>query len=90
MRDLAGTVEQTRDAHMGVLITMGALTRGSQEVIDKSGSWVFPASGQRFPRLQHVSVPAILAGGRPEIPPAFLPYIAAKRQKVPAAADGLF
>ena len=90
VRDLAGTVEHTSGAEMGVLVTMDTLTRGSQEVIDKSGSYVFPLNGQPFPRLQHISVPEILQGMRPHTPPTFLPYINAKRQQVPAVTEGLF
>ncbi|WRS29658.1 DNA methyltransferase [Actinomycetaceae bacterium MB13-C1-2] len=90
VRDLAGTVEHTTDAHLGVLVTMGPLTRGSQEAIDRSGSYSFPVNGQPYPRLQHISVPEILQGMRPYLPPTYLPYIEAKRQKVQVDAGSLF
>lgn len=89
VRDLAGTVQQSQ-AEMGVLVTMDTLTRGAQEVIDRSGSYTFPINGQQFPKLQHISVPEILQGMTPHLPPAFLPYIAAKQQQVPKPEESLF
>lgn len=89
VRDLLGTVEQQR-ADMGLLITMRPLTRGAQEVIDRSGSYIFPLNDQRFPKLQHISIPEILEGKQPNLPPAFLPYIQAKRQTINTQDDPLF
>lgn len=80
VRDLAGTVSQARDAQLGVLITLNdELTRGSQQVIDKSGIWIHPANNQNFPVLQHISVRDLLAGKRPNLPAALAPYISAQR-----------
>lgn len=80
VRDLQGTVTATADAHLGVLITLrDELTKGSQEVIDRSGLWTHPDTGYQYPRLQHVSVRDLLAGKQPELPISLLPYISASR-----------
>lgn len=80
VRDLAGTVAQTRDAQLGVLITMNDdLTPGSQSVIDTSGIWTHPANSQDYPILQHISIRQLLEGNRPDLPVALTPYIAAQR-----------
>lgn len=91
VRDLLGTVQQTDGAYMGVLITMDALTRGAQEVIDRSGTYELPvANMQKFPVLQHISVRELLAGGRPAMPGTVLPYIKAERVKPTPKAETLF
>lgn len=88
VRDLAGAVHQTEGAFMGILITMDELTRGSQEVIDKSGNYELPiANSQTYPVLQHVSIRDLLAGKRPAMPGTVLPYIKAERAR-PAADSG--
>lgn len=91
VRDLVGTVHQTEGAHMGILITMDDLTRGSREVIDHSGSYSLPiANGQTFPVLQHVSVADLLAGTRPSMPGTVLPYIKAERARREPSSEPLF
>jgi len=91
VRDLAGTVSQARDAQLGVLITLNdELTRGAQEVIDKSGLWTHPANGQDYPILQHISVRELLEGNRPNLPVALAPYIAAQRGVEMVDQDKLF
>jgi len=91
VRDLVGTVHQTEGAHMGILITMDDLTRGSREVIDHSGSYSLPiANGQTFPVLQHVSVADLLAGTRPSMPGTVLPYIKAERALREPSSEPLF
>lgn len=90
VRDLLGTVQQTDGAAMGVLITMDELTKGSHEVIDRSGSYTFPVNGQAYPVLQHLSVRDILGGKRPNMPGTLLPYIQAKQSKVVRGSETLF
>jgi DNA modification methylase len=89
-RDLRGTVERTSDAHMGVLITMGPVTRGVKEEMDHGGVFTHPANGQTFPKMQHVDIHDLLAGHLPKMPGTILPYIAAEKIKVKPSTDGLF
>lgn len=88
VRDLAGTV-QTQKAELGVLILMGDPTRGMIDAVNHAGNYTHPGSGDVFPRLQIISVPQLLNGSRPKLPPTYLPYIAAQKTK-PAAGLSLF
>lgn len=81
VRDLAGTVEREK-AEMGVLVTLVPATRGVQEAIDHGGTYVYPANGQVFPRLQHITIKELLQGKTLRRPPMLRPYIEAKRQTV--------
>lgn len=89
VRDLSGTVE-ARKAQMGLLITLAPATRGVTDAIDHGGVFTHPANGQRYPRLQHVTVADLLAKKRPEVPPTFLPYIAAQKHPVTLEQSTLF
>lgn len=90
VRDLAGTVEATSDAHMGVLITMIEPTRGVMDAINHGGVYTLPYNGQTFPKLQHITIAEILSNKRPSMPGTILPYIPADRAKVAASTDALF
>lgn len=59
VRDLIGTVEAQR-AEMGLFITMGPVTRGMTEAVNRSGSYVWPVNQRRYPKVQ--------AGHRREAP----------------------
>lgn len=89
VRDLSGTVE-ARKAQMGVLITLAPATRGVTDAINHGGVFTHPANGQNYPRLQHITVADLLAKKRPEVPPAFLPYIAAQKHTVTLEQSTLF
>jgi DNA modification methylase len=78
VRDLRGTVERQK-AELGVLITMQEPTRGMVDEVNHSGSWTHPANGQSYPRLQIITAGELLAGKKPNLPPIFLPYVAAQR-----------
>lgn len=80
VRDLAGTV-QTQKAQMGILVSLTPATKGVQDAIDHGGVYTHPVSGEKFPRLQHVTVADLMKGKRPKLPTMFRPYIEAKRQK---------
>ncbi len=67
VRDLGGTVT-TRKAEMGVLITNGEPTRGMLEEANHAGTYTHPANGQRFPRIQIITVTDLLHGKRPQLP----------------------
>ncbi|MDQ2729267.1 MAG: restriction endonuclease subunit M [Actinomycetota bacterium] len=77
VRDLAGTVGQER-AEMGLLITLDEPTRGMREVTGRSGTYVNEFNGNEYPKLQIVTVPQLLAGAKPKMPEAILPYVQAK------------
>ena len=89
VRDLRGTVERER-AELGVLITLHEPTRGMIQEANHSGSWAHPSNGQTYPRIQIISVPELFAGKRPNLPPVFLPYVAAQRAAAPTGATTLF
>jgi len=77
VRDLAGTVGQER-AEMGLLITLDEPTRGMREVTGRSGTYLNEFNGNEYPKLQIVTVPQLLAGAKPKMPEAILPYVQAK------------
>ena len=89
VRDLSGTVD-TQKAAMGVLITLESATKGVQDAIDHGGVYTHPANGQKFPRLQHITVAELLADKKPQIPATVLPYIAATKLPVADQTDSLF
>lgn len=81
VRELSGAVE-ARKAQMGVLITLAPATKGVTDAINHGGVFTHPGNGQKYPRLQHITVAELLAKKRPQVPPTFLPYIAAQRHTV--------
>lgn len=89
VRDLSGTIE-ARKAQMGVLITLAPATKGVTDAINHGGVFTHPANGQKYPRLQHITVADLLAKKRPQVPPTFLPYIAAQRAPVTLEQATLF
>lgn len=89
VRDLSGTVE-ARKAQMGVLITMAPATNGVTDAINHGGVFTHPANGEKYPRLQHITVAELLAKKRPQVPPTFLPYIAAQKHAVTLEQATLF
>jgi DNA modification methylase len=88
-RDLEGTLAQQK-AELGVLIMQSAVTKGVQEVADKSGSYKHPHYGQSYPRLQVITVAELLEGKKPNLPPTFLPYIAAAKAPKATGQTELF
>jgi site-specific DNA-methyltransferase (adenine-specific) len=89
VRDLAGTVA-TQSAQMGVLITLSPATKGISDAINRGGVFTHPANGEKFPRLQHITVAELLAGQRPKVPPTFPPYILAPAHTVTVEQTKLF
>ena len=79
VRDLVGTVDSQRAA-MGVFVMMNEPTRGMLEAANQSGTYVHPANGQRFPKVQIVTVEELLNGKRPNMPMTLLPYFQARRR----------
>lgn len=89
VRDLKGTLDTQKGA-MGILITLEPATKGVQEEIDKGGIYTHPANGQVYPRLQHMTIAELLDGKRPQMPPTYLPYIAADKLTVADENETLF
>ncbi|WP_102145510.1 DNA methyltransferase [Mycobacterium hubeiense] len=89
VRDLSGTVE-ARKAQMGLLITLAPATKGVTDAINHGGVFAHPANGEQYPRLQHITVADLLAKKRPQVPPTFLPYIAAQKHTVTLEQTTLF
>ena len=83
VREIGGTVE-TRKAEMGLLITMAPRTPGMIEEANHAGTYTWPVNGRPFDRIQIATVPDLLAGKRPDLPPALTPYIAAGKHIAPA------
>ncbi len=84
VRDLLGTV-QTQAAEMGLLITMNEPTRGMIDAADHAGTYLWPVNAAVFPKIQILTVQQLLDGQRPKMPPALLPYIAARRGEAASA-----
>mgnify|MGYP001267728620 CR=1 FL=1 len=76
-RDLRGTVDRER-AEMGILITMAKPGPGIRDEAAQSGSYESALTGQSYPRLQVITVADLMAGKRPNMPTAILPYLRAK------------
>jgi DNA modification methylase len=89
VRDLLGTVE-TQKAEMGILITMTEPTRGILDAVNHAGLYTHPANGQKFPKVQVMTVDQLLKGEKPNMPLTTLPYIEAKRARVKNTDEGLF
>lgn len=89
VRDLLGTVESQK-AEMGVLLTMSEPTRGIIDAVNHAGTYIHPANGQKFPKVQVMTVDQLLKGERPNMPLTTLPYIEAKRVKAKNTDEGLF
>jgi len=88
-RDLQGTLEQHK-AEMGILITQATPTPGILDVVNHSGSYTHPSNGQKYPRVQVITIAELLAGKRPSTPPLLLPYIQAQKGKGPNTDSTLF
>ncbi len=73
VRDLRGTVEAMRAA-MGVLILMEKPTRGMLNEAAKAGLWADNFTGQNFPKLQIITIEALLGGIKPDMPTPRNPY----------------
>lgn len=89
VRELDGTVKAQR-AELGVLVTMNAPTRGMVDAANHTGSWEHPANGQKFPKIQIVSVPQIVAGERFDLPLIINAFKAARKDAPATETDTLF
>jgi DNA modification methylase len=77
VRDLAGTMDHQK-ADMAVLVTMQPPTPGMIDAANQSGTYQLARTLSRYPKVQILTAPELLAGKRPSMPPVYLPYIQAK------------
>ncbi|MDX2579774.1 DNA methyltransferase [Streptomyces scabiei] len=90
VRDLLGTVESQKAA-MGVFISMKKPTKAMQDAANHSGLYTFPPNGEKFPRIQLITVEELLEGKRPRLPVTpMLPYFQAKRREEGNPQETLF
>lgn len=79
VRDLEGVVGKTRDAEVGLLITLHTPTKGMRDAAATSGVYVDPF-GNHHARVQMLTVEELLAGTRPSLPPVVPPYTEARKR----------
>ncbi len=79
-RDLEGALTAEK-ADMGILITLSKPTRGIVDVMNRSGLYSHPANGQKFPRLQVITIQELLSGKKPDKPTTLMPYIKAQKNQ---------
>jgi len=89
IRDLLGTVNSQR-VELGVFVCMNEPTSGMIDAANHSGTWTHPANGQRFPKVQIITVPEVLAGKRLDMPMLINPFTAARRETPEYTSDALF
>jgi DNA modification methylase len=81
VRDLVGTVSSQR-AELGLFISLEKPTRGMVDAAQHAGTFVWPFNGKTYPKVQLITVAELLDGKSPDLPPAYLPYVQAKRMAV--------
>ena len=68
LRDLRGVIERER-AEAGMFITLAEPTRPMREEAAKAGFFDSPFGAKQHPRLQVMTIEALLAGAKPDLPP---------------------
>jgi site-specific DNA-methyltransferase (adenine-specific) len=68
VRDLRGVIERER-AEAGLFITLAEPTRPMREEAAKAGYFDSPFGAKQHPRLQIMTIDALLNGARPDLPP---------------------
>lgn len=68
IRDLRGVIERER-AEAGLFLTLAEPTRPMQEEAAKAGLFDTPFGNKRHPRLQIMTIAALLDGAKPDLPP---------------------
>ncbi|MDQ1678051.1 MAG: hypothetical protein QOC93_3195 [Actinomycetota bacterium] len=79
VRDLEGVVAKTKNAEMGVLITLHPTTKGMRDAAATGGTyrdWV----GNVYSKIQMVSVEELLGGAKLSMPPVVPPYTEAQKK----------
>lgn len=89
VRDLIGTVA-SNNASGGVLVTLQAPTKGMIDAARRSGLFRHDRHGRTYPKVQLISVPELLKGRRPELPPVILPYVQARKRRIDSQQQAFF
>jgi hypothetical protein len=79
VRDLVGTIA-SQNADAGVFICLNKPTKGMIDAANHSGFWTYPVNGQKYPKVQIISVDELLHDKQPNLPTALLPYFQARRR----------
>jgi site-specific DNA-methyltransferase (adenine-specific) len=61
------------DASLGVVIPLRRSASLRRQAAS-AGTWTWPVTGRKFPRIQVISVEELLHGDRPSLPPPLMPY----------------
>ncbi len=80
IRDLVGTVEREKAA-IGVFITLEPPTRDMETEAVSAGYYESPGWGQGYPRIQILTIEALLGGQKVDMPPSFGTFKQAERVK---------
>lgn len=78
VRDLAGAVQRDK-SEMGVLITRTKPSKGMYDTATKSGFYIWPGTGQQYPRIQILTIEDILKGLIANLPPIHGTYAVAPK-----------
>jgi len=68
IRDLRGVIER-ENAEIGVLITMQEPTRPMRMEVAGAGFYESPGWGQKYPRMQILTIAELLGGRKVDMPP---------------------
>ena len=77
VRDVIDMIE-SQHAAMGVLICLQPPTAAMQVIADNSGIYTYPVNAQQYPKVQIITISALLEGVRPNLPTPLLPYLQAR------------
>ena len=80
IRDLVGTVEREKAA-IGVFITLEPPSRDMETEAVSAGYYESPGWGQGYPRIQILTIEALLGGQKVDMPPPFGTFKQAERVK---------
>ncbi len=87
VRDLRGTLEREKAA-LGLLLTLEAPTEPMEQEAVEAGFYHSPGWYQKYPRVQILTVEALLGGAKPQMPPAWGTFKQAERVAEPGAVQG--
>ncbi len=87
VRDLRGAVER-ENAALGLLVTLESPTRDMEKEAITAGFYHSPGWNRDFPRLQILTIEALLNGAAPQLPPTQLTFKQAQKASESEATQG--
>ena len=87
VRDLRGAMEREQAA-IGLFLTLEAPTAPMEQEAVEAGFYHSPGWNQKFPRVQILTIEALLDGARATMPPAWGTFKQAERVQEPPAVQG--